>query len=98
MRKVFFLLPLFDTVSHTHKKQTDTVAWPWANLSNNGMGILKSSVDKIFQIFFTTKPTSLGLSLSYDRITKGYGGELTVETKEGEGSVFLYTSPPKTAP
>jgi len=45
--------------------------------------------DKIFQPFFTTKPTGqgtgLGLSLSYDIITKGHNGELKVETEEGQG-------------
>ena len=49
-------------------------------------------LDKIFQPFFTTKPTGegtgLGLSLGYD-IVKAHGGELKVETKEGEGSVFV---------
>ena len=52
--------------------------------------------DKIFQPFFTTKPTGqgtgLGLSLAYD-IVKAHGGELTAETKEGEGSVFLIQLP-----
>jgi signal transduction histidine kinase len=52
--------------------------------------------DKIFQPFFTTKPTGqgtgLGLSLSYD-IVKAHGGELKVETKEGEGSVFQILLP-----
>jgi signal transduction histidine kinase len=52
--------------------------------------------EKIFQPFFTTKPTGqgtgLGLSLSYD-IVKAHGGELTVETKEGEGAVFVITLP-----
>ena len=55
-----------------------------------------SALDKIFQPFFTTKPTGqgtgLGLSLSYD-IVKAHGGELKVETKEGEGSVFIIQLP-----
>ena len=55
------------------------------------VGIFLKVLDKIFQPFFTTKPTGqgtgLGLSLSYD-ITKAHGGELKVETKEGEGSTF----------
>ena len=55
----------------------------------NGNGIPKKVMDKIFQPFFTTKPTGQGtglcLSLSYDIITKGHNGELKVETKEGEG-------------
>ena len=54
-------------------------------------------VEKIFQPFFTTKPTGegtgLGLSLSYDIITKGHDGEIKVETKEGEGSEFTITLP-----
>jgi signal transduction histidine kinase len=61
-------------------------------VSDNGNGIPKKVLDKIFQPFFTTKPTGqgtgLGLSLAYDIITKGHGGEITVETKEGEGSEF----------
>jgi signal transduction histidine kinase len=60
---------------------------------DNGNGIPKKVLDKIFQPFFTTKPagqgTGLGLSLAYDIITKGHGGELKVETKEGEGSEFI---------
>ncbi len=52
--------------------------------------------DKIFQPFFTTKPTGqgtgLGLSLSYD-IVKAHGGEIKVETKEGEGSEFIIQLP-----
>ena len=52
--------------------------------------------NKIFQPFFTTKPTGqgtgLGLSMSYD-IVKAHGGELRVETKEGEGSEFIIQIP-----
>jgi signal transduction histidine kinase len=61
-------------------------------VKDNGNGIPQKLLDKIFQPFFTTKPTGqgtgLGLSLSYDIVTKGHGGELKVNTKEGEGSEF----------
>ena len=61
-------------------------------VADNGNGIPQKVLDKIFQPFFTTKPTGqgtgLGLSLSYD-IIKAHGGELKVETKEGEGSEFI---------
>jgi signal transduction histidine kinase len=64
---------------------------------DNGTGILESVKSKIFQPFFTTKPTGegtgLGLSLSYDIITKGHGGELKVESKEGEGTEFVIHLP-----
>ena len=67
------------------------------SVRDNGNGIPQKVLDKIFQPFFTTKPagqgTGLGLSLSYDIITKGHGGELKVETKEGEGSVFIISLP-----
>ncbi len=63
-------------------------------VKDNGNGIPKEVLDKIFQPFFTTKPsgegTGLGLSLSYD-IVKAHGGELKVETKEGKGSEFIIT-------
>jgi len=65
-------------------------------VSDNGNGIPQNIVDKIFQPFFTTKPsgqgTGLGLSLSYD-IVKAHGGELKVQTKEGEGSEFVILLP-----
>jgi two-component system NtrC family sensor kinase len=65
-------------------------------VSDNGPGIPDAIKDKIFQPFFTTKPTGqgtgLGLSLSYD-IVKAHGGELKVETKEGEGSEFIIQLP-----
>ena len=62
-------------------------------IGDNGEGIPKDILDKIFQPFFTTKPTGegtgLGLSLSYDIVTKVHGGELRVETKEGIGTEFI---------
>ena len=64
---------------------------------DNGSGIPQKVLDKIYQPFFTTKPagqgTGLGLSLSYDIITKGHGGELKVETKEGEFAEFVIQLP-----
>jgi signal transduction histidine kinase len=78
------------TVSVSTKKMNGKVE---IRVSDNGTGIPKNIVDKIFQPFFTTKPTGkgtgLGLSMSYDIVTKGHGGELKVETKEGEGSTFI---------
>jgi signal transduction histidine kinase len=66
------------------------------SVKDNGNGIPQKVLDKIFQPFFTTKPTGqgtgLGLSLSYD-IVKAHGGELKVETKEGYGSEFKITLP-----
>jgi signal transduction histidine kinase len=65
-------------------------------VEDNGNGIPKNIVDKIFQPFFTTKPTGqgtgLGLSLGYD-IIKGHGGKINVKTKEGEGSEFTIQLP-----
>jgi signal transduction histidine kinase len=65
-------------------------------VKDNGNGIPQKVLDKIFQPFFTTKPTGqgtgLGLSLSYD-IVKAHGGELKVETKEGEGTEFIIKLP-----
>jgi signal transduction histidine kinase len=65
-------------------------------VTDNGNGIPQNIVDKIFQPFFTTKPTGqgtgLGLSLAYD-IVKAHGGEIKVVTKEGEGSEFTFKLP-----
>jgi len=65
-------------------------------IKDNGNGIPQRVLDKIFQPFFTTKPTGqgtgLGLSLAYD-IVKAHGGEIKVATKEGEGSEFIIQLP-----
>ncbi len=65
-------------------------------VADNGHGVPKNIKEKIFQPFFTTKPTGqgtgLGLSLSYD-IVKAHGGELNVESKEGEGTAFFIQLP-----
>ncbi|MBL7877769.1 MAG: histidine kinase [Cyclobacteriaceae bacterium] len=75
------------------KKIGDKIA---ITVEDNGNGIPHSIKEKIFQPFFTTKPTGqgtgLGLSLSYD-IVKAHGGELKVETREGEGSEFMISLP-----
>lgn len=81
------------TISVSTKKSADTV---FISVKDNGNGIPQKVLDKIFQPFFTTKPTGqgtgLGLSLSYD-ILKAHGGGLKVETIEGEGSEFIITLP-----
>ncbi|RYY48942.1 MAG: hypothetical protein EOO06_08720 [Chitinophagaceae bacterium] len=64
---------------------------------DNGGGIPQNIREKIFQPFFTTKPTGqgtgLGLSLSYDIVTRGHNGVLKVESVEGEGSSFIIELP-----
>ena len=80
-------------VSIQTKKINDKVE---IKVEDNGNGIPKNIIHKIFQPFFTTKPTGegtgLGLSLSYD-IIKAHGGEIKVDTKEGEGSEFIIQLP-----
>jgi signal transduction histidine kinase len=77
------------TVIVTTKKISDKVE---IKVRDNGTGIPQKILDKIFQPFFTTKPTGqgtgLGLSLAYDIITKGHGGEIKVKTVENEGTEF----------
>jgi len=83
------------TVSIGTKKEKDKIE---IKVKDNGNGIPQKILDKIFQPFFTTKPTGqgtgLGLSLSYD-IVKAHGGELVVETQEGEGTEFTIQLPLK---
>jgi two-component system NtrC family sensor kinase len=78
-------------VSIQTKKVNDKVE---IKISDNGNGIPQNIIDKIFQPFFTTKPTGegtgLGLSLSYD-IIKAHDGEIKVESKSGEGTTFIIT-------
>ncbi len=66
-------------------------------VKDNGPGIPEAIKEKIFQPFFTTKPTGegtgLGLSLAYDIVTKGHGGTMEVESVEGEGSEFIVQLP-----
>ena len=81
------------TVSISTKKVQGKVE---IKVADNGNGIPQKLLDKIFQPFFTTKPTGqgtgLGLSLSYD-IVKAHGGEIKVETNEGMGSIFVIQMP-----
>ncbi len=84
------------TVCVSTKKEGDHVT---ITVKDNGSGMPEKIKEKIFQPFFTTKPTGsgtgLGLSLSYD-IVKAHGGELKVETKEGEGTEFIIQIPVRT--
>ena len=79
------------TVTVSTRKERDKIE---IKVKDNGNGIPQKIVDKIFQPFFTTKPTGqgtgLGLSLSYD-IVKAHGGELKVDAMEGRGSEFIIT-------
>ncbi|WP_460925016.1 sensor histidine kinase [Pontibacter brevis] len=80
------------TVS-THKQEGQVEI----RVRDNGTGMPESVKSKVFQPFFTTKPTGqgtgLGLSLSYDIITKGHGGEMRVASEEGEWSDFTISIP-----
>lgn len=102
----------FYAVSEKYKKEGSpfepevTVTTTYENekivikVQDNGNGIPAKILDKIFQPFFTTKPTGmgtgLGLSMSYEIITKNHKGEILVNTKEGQGSEFTVILPAKT--
>ncbi|WP_273276021.1 GAF domain-containing protein [Maribacter polysiphoniae] len=81
-------------VSVSTKKNDDHIT---IHVSDNGNGIPEKVKEKIFQPFFTTKPTGegtgLGLSMSYDIVTKGHGGKLMVETTENKGTTFIIELP-----
>ena len=81
------------TVAVSTKKINDKTE---IRVADNGNGIPQNVIDKIFQPFFTTKPTGkgtgLGLSMSYD-IVKAHGGELKVETMQTKGAEFIITLP-----
>ena len=82
------------TVSVSTARQDDEVE---IRVRDNGMGIPEAVRQKIFQPFFTTKPsgegTGLGLSLSYDIVTKGHSGSITVDSQEGKYTEFLISLP-----
>ena len=82
------------TVSVSTTRQGDEVE---IRVRDNGMGIPEAVRQKIFQPFFTTKPsgegTGLGLSLSYDIVTKGHSGSITVDSQEGKYTEFLISLP-----
>ncbi len=81
------------TVLVTTKKENNHIS---IRVKDNGMGIPQKVLDKIYQPFFTTKPTGqgtgLGLSMSYD-ILKAHGGKINVENREGEGAEFIIHLP-----
>jgi two-component system NtrC family sensor kinase len=74
----------------------DSLGYILLSNQDNGNVIRQKILDKIFQPFFTNKPTGqgtgLGLSLAYD-IVKAHGGEISVETQEGEGTTFMMQIP-----
>ena len=86
------------TVWVTTKKKDDKIE---ICVKDNGLGIPQDIINKIFQPFYTTKPsghgTGLGLSLSYDIIVKEHGGTLNVESKEGEYAQFILGLPIQSA-
>jgi len=93
-KKKIFPLGYEPEISVITKKIFDKIE---IRVRDNGIGISQKTLDKIFQPFFTTKPTGqgtgLGLSLTYDIVTKEHGGIIRVETKEGEYAEFVIQLP-----
>jgi signal transduction histidine kinase/tetratricopeptide (TPR) repeat protein len=85
------------TVSTTYADNQSDRRAVEIRVTDNGTGIPEAIKSKIFQPFFTTKPTGegtgLGLSLSYDIVTKGHAGTMEVESVEGEGTTFIVKLP-----
>lgn len=88
-------VPLVTVSTKTLGDRPDN-CWVQISITDNGSGISEAIKDKIFQPFFTTKPTGqgtgLGLSISYD-IIKAHGGEIRVESEEGIGTDFIISLP-----
>ncbi|MEL7364182.1 MAG: HAMP domain-containing sensor histidine kinase, partial [Bacteroidota bacterium] len=86
--------PFTPRVTVSTERTADTVE---IRVMDNGPGIPDDLRARIFEPFFTTKPTGsgtgLGLSLSYDIVTQGHGGTLTVEDAPDGGAVFVVTLP-----
>ena len=91
-------VPYQPTVTVSTQKTGDQII---IKVQDNGNGIPESIRDKIFQPFFTTKPTGqgtgLGLSLAYDIVTKGHGGTLKLESEDEAGTAFIIHLPFKTS-
>lgn len=84
-------------VSTSHVLLPPGNRWVEIRIADNGPGIASRDRDKIFDPFYTTKPsgsgTGLGLSLSQDIVVKGHGGSLSVESEEGKGATFIVRLP-----
>jgi signal transduction histidine kinase/ligand-binding sensor domain-containing protein len=82
------------TVSVSTRRMEDRLE---LRVADNGLGIPDEVKDRIFEPFFTTKPTGsgtgLGLSLSYEIVTSGHGGEMRVESEPGAGATFIISLP-----
>jgi len=91
------------TAGNNYQPMVSITTSLWGNqgieikIHDNGLGIPQSIIDKIFQPFFTTKPTGegtgLGLSMSYDIITKSHNGKLQVTSQENTGTSFTINLP-----
>lgn len=92
-----FYEPLVTITTSKYANKTSKNEGVQIKIEDNGVGMTQEVKEKIFQPFFTTKPTGqgtgLGLSLSYDIITQGHNGSLDVHSTKGEGSEFIVRIP-----